>query len=71
MTPADYTAWRTRLRLTKAAAAEALGASRNACTHYEQGRASIPRHIALACSAVAMGLPPYGTTPQEPEARKA
>ena len=65
MTPADYTAWRTRLRLNKRQAAEALGASRNACTGYEQGRERIPLYVALACSAVAMGLPPYGQREKE------
>lgn len=60
MSPADFTEWRTRLGFSKTAAAEALGISRNMPQKYETGEATIPRYVALACSAVALSLPPYG-----------
>jgi transcriptional regulator with XRE-family HTH domain len=58
MTPASFTAWRTRLKLNKSKAALALGLSRNALTGYENGSKNIPRYVALACAALAFGLPP-------------
>jgi len=60
MTPAQFTEWRGRLGLSKTAAAEALGISRNMPQRYEAGAAHIPRYVALACAAVAFNLPPYG-----------
>lgn len=60
MTPADFIAWRERLHLNRVEAASALGMSRNTVTAYEQGRVSIPRYVALACAAVAQGVPPIG-----------
>lgn len=67
MSPADFTAWRKRLGLTKIAAAEALGISPESIANYEKGRRSdskkpvlIPKVVALACGAVAYGLKPYG-----------
>lgn len=63
MTPAQFTEWRGRLGLSKAAAAEHLGVGRNMPRLYESGAAEIPRYIALACSALALNLPPYGETP--------
>jgi transcriptional regulator with XRE-family HTH domain len=64
MTPNDLTAWRQRLRLTKAQAADALGLSYSAYRYYEAGErdgkpVEIPRTVALACAAVAFGLPPW------------
>jgi transcriptional regulator with XRE-family HTH domain len=63
MTPADFRAWRKRLGLTQAAAATALGMSVSQIIDYEIGTkrgtdrpASIPKHVALACAAVAHGL---------------
>ena len=58
MTPASFTAWRERLHLTAKAAAEALGCSRNALARWEAGTVRIPRYIALACAAIAQGVPP-------------
>jgi len=67
MTPAQFAAWRERLHLSKRAAAEALGVHPETIANYESGqrrdtgkRVEIPRAIALACSAIAHGLPPYG-----------
>ena len=58
MTAASFVAWRERLRLNAKAAAEALGCSRTTIAAYEAGKVRIPRYIALACAAVAHGLPP-------------
>jgi DNA-binding XRE family transcriptional regulator len=58
MTPATLFSWRTRLGLNKTEAAKALGLSRNGYDYYETGRYRIPLHVALACAAIAHGLPP-------------
>jgi DNA-binding XRE family transcriptional regulator len=58
MTPDSLSSWRTRLGLNKSGAAKALGLSRNALEAYEKGERRIPLYIALACSALAYGLPP-------------
>jgi DNA-binding XRE family transcriptional regulator len=58
MNPASLSSWRERLGLNKSGAAKALGLSRNALESYEKGERRIPLYIALACSALAYGLPP-------------
>lgn len=63
MTPTDFKSWRARLGLTKAEAARLLGLAPNTVAAYEFGRAAIPRHVALACAALAYGLPPIGEPP--------
>ena len=57
MTAQSLTAWRERLGLNRSEAARALGLSRNSIQHYEEGRA-IPLYVALACAALAHGIPP-------------
>ena len=69
MKPSDFTAWRKRLGLTKAGAARALGVGINQPTLWERGDAPIPRAIALACAAIAYGLPPIGAK-EEPDATR-
>ena len=59
MTPKSLTAWRERLGLNKSEAARRLGLARNSLEAYESGRSSIPTYIALACAALAFGLPPH------------
>lgn len=59
MTGAALQAWRDRLKWSKAKAASELGIGRNTYARHE-GAAVIPRHIALACSALAYGLKPMG-----------
>lgn len=66
MTPAEFTAWRQRLGLTKTEAATALGLSPNMPRVYERGDTSIPRYIALACAAVSYGLQPMGAQEKAP-----
>jgi DNA-binding XRE family transcriptional regulator len=60
MTQSDLIAFRERFRLTKTATAEALGCSQRAIYNYEVLGVPIPKYLALAASAFAMGLPPYG-----------
>lgn len=65
MTPADLRAWRKRLHMTQAEAAEALGIAKRTYEQYEAGRRAggascdIPRYIGLACAALAMGIRDY------------
>ena len=58
MSPVSLKAWRERLSWTKTKAAESLGLSPNGYYAYETGQRPIPRHVALACAAIAHGLPP-------------
>ena len=51
-------AWRKRLRLSQQTAADQLGMSLRQYADYERGHAVIPTPVALACSAIAYGLPP-------------
>ncbi len=57
MTPSTLIAWRERLQLSKVAAAWALGVSRESIARWERGEYPVPRHIALACAAIALGIP--------------
>ena len=58
MTPASLIAWRERLHLTVVAASAALCCGRRSIQSWEAGRTTIPRYIALACAAIAQGIPP-------------
>lgn len=58
MTPASLTAWMARLHFTKSQACRGLGLARSTLDRYLDGSVRIPLYIALACAAVAHGLPP-------------
>ena len=58
MTPESLEAWRKRLGYNISQAANALGCNRNALAGWEAGKHPVPPYIALACAAVAHGLPP-------------
>jgi predicted transcriptional regulator len=71
VTPAQFKDWRKRFFKSQRAAADALGISASSVILYEAGRrrdanetpVEVPKVVALACSAVAQNLPPYGDTP--------
>jgi transcriptional regulator with XRE-family HTH domain len=63
VTPGDFRAWRARLRLTQAEAAELLGIHRNTVALYEQGvrrdrrtPVAIPKLVERACRDVEREL---------------
>lgn len=55
----DFVAWRQLKGFNRTEAAAALGLSRNMPQKYEDGEAEIPLYVALACAALAYGLPPW------------
>lgn len=57
MTPASLTAWMTRLHFTKSQACRELGMARSTLDRYLDGSTDIPHYIALACAAIAQGVP--------------
>jgi len=58
MTAKDFCAWLDHMKLNDSAATRALGlGSRHTLARYKTQGA--PRHIALACAALAFGLPPW------------
>ena len=52
MTPLDLRAWRKRLGITRAAAAQLLGMSARGLAHYEDGDRPIPHVVDLACESL-------------------
>lgn len=60
MTPETFSAWLDRLHLKNVEAARLLGCGINQITRYTNGKAKIPRYIALACAAIAQNLKPWG-----------
>lgn len=60
MTGSELVALRARFGWSQARAAQVLGCSARSISNWESGRHEVPDSIALAASAVAMGLPPYG-----------
>lgn len=57
MTGSDFIAWMAHLSLNNQEAAKVLEIGRNTVTRYRKDGA--PRHIGLACSAIAMNLPAW------------
>lgn len=58
MTAASLKAWRERMNFTQKKAADEIGCSVRSITNWEGGVADVPRYIALACAAIAQGVPP-------------
>lgn len=63
MTPADLLAWREHMHWSGREAARQLGVAHGRLIAMEHGRSTIPRYIALACMALAAGLPPWPAAP--------
>lgn len=62
MTPADLKAWQQAMGYTYETAAEALGISRSGFQKLLSGANPIDKRTALACAAIAAGVPPWGST---------
>lgn len=60
MTAADFIDLQNRLGISRAELCQQLGIAPNTGTAYALGRHPIPRTVALACSALALGIRPYG-----------
>jgi hypothetical protein len=60
MTGAEFTALHTRLGISRAELCRRIGIAPNSGTAYALERQPIPLTVALACAALAFGLPPYG-----------
>jgi DNA-binding transcriptional regulator YiaG len=58
MKPGSVTALRKRLKLSQRAFAKALGVGTRTLSNYETGKTDVPLYVALACAALAFGLPP-------------
>ena len=58
MTSADFAAWLEHQRFTYAEAARRLGCGPNSPRIWATGQKP-PLYIALACSAISQGLPPW------------
>lgn len=63
MTPADLRAWIDMRNITDTEAARQIGYSPNQLRKLLRGERPIKRTVALACSALAFGLPPWGSHP--------
>jgi transcriptional regulator with XRE-family HTH domain len=57
MKPASIITMRKRLDLSQRALAQRLAIGTRTLSNYETGKTPIPRYVALACAALAFGLP--------------
>ena len=78
MTPSDIKAWREAMRYTHRQAAEALGVQLVSYQRMERGAdfasgkpVSIDLRTALACAALAAGLPPWPAPAAPRRSRRA
>ena len=65
MTPQDFTAWRTRLAMTQAQAAAALGYSVRAVAYWEHGEWPLPLSVPLACKTIERNRQPRKPAPRQ------
>lgn len=64
MSGPDFAAWMTHIgrgrgRISDGQAAEMLGVGRNSIGQFRRGERPVPVAVALACAALAYGLPPW------------
>lgn len=59
MTPDQLRQWRRDRGYSQAKAGELLGLTDRTLSNYEQGVFPIPRSVALACAALALGITDY------------
>jgi DNA-binding XRE family transcriptional regulator len=59
VTKTDLIEWRRRLSLTQEQAAGSIGCSKRSIVIWEQGARDVPKYIALACAAIALGVTEY------------
>lgn len=59
MSADEFKAWREHMGFNRSEAARQLGLGRNMPQRYEDEGVEIPRYVALACAALAFGLPPW------------
>lgn len=59
MIPSDLALWMFQQKLTHRGAARTLGISTDRLYRFLDSRSPIPVHIALACSAIALGIKPF------------
>lgn len=57
MKSASLIAMRKRLGLSQRSLADRLAIGTRTLSNYETGKTPIPRYVALACAALAFGLP--------------
>lgn len=60
MTPDELQAFRERMKWNRQRLGQELDISQDRLRRMLEGKVKIPRHIALACTALAMGDRPYG-----------
>ena len=60
MTAAELAAFQGRMKWRRKRLGEELAISQSRLRRLLDGEQPIPRHIALACAALAYGLPPLG-----------
>ena len=56
----DFTSLQARLGISRAELCRRIGIAPNTGAAYASGRQTIPLTVALACAAIAFGLPPVG-----------
>jgi DNA-binding XRE family transcriptional regulator len=59
MNGTDLKEWRKRLSFSQDKAATEIGCARRSIQEWEKGVRPVPRYIALACAALALGVTDY------------